>query len=92
MSGTMKEFGEVKAKNSSEEALRRWRKACWLVKNKKRRFRFTANLSKRFEAADIRRSFKVFSLSFSFFSIGGGSYHRLLFSSDLEGSFSLSSA
>ncbi|CAN1135685.1 Calcium-transporting ATPase 1 [Linum perenne] len=49
-------FGEVKAKNSSEEALQRWRKLCWLVKNKKRRFRFTANLSKRFEADAIRRS------------------------------------
>ncbi|GJU59752.1 calcium-transporting ATPase 1-like protein [Tanacetum coccineum] len=47
---------EVKAKNSSEEALERWRKLCWLVKNKKRRFRFTANLSKRFEARAIQRS------------------------------------
>lgn len=51
-------FGDVKAKNSSEEALQRWRKACWLVKNRKRRFRFTANLAKRSEAADIRRTFK----------------------------------
>lgn len=49
-------FGEVKAKNSSEEALERWRKACWLVKNRKRRFRFTANLSKRFEARAIQHS------------------------------------
>lgn len=49
-------FGEVKPKNSSEEALQRWRKLCWIVKNRKRRFRFTANLSKRFEAAAIRRS------------------------------------
>nr|XP_016510969.1 PREDICTED: calcium-transporting ATPase 1, chloroplastic-like [Nicotiana tabacum] len=49
-------FGEVKAKNSSEEALQRWRKLCWLVKNPKRRFRFTANLSKRFEARAIQRS------------------------------------
>ncbi|WCJ35547.1 Calcium-transporting ATPase 1 [Euphorbia peplus] len=49
-------FGDVKAKNSSEEALQRWRKLCWLVKNRKRRFRFTANLSKRFEAHAIRRS------------------------------------
>ncbi|KAJ7958255.1 Calcium-transporting ATPase [Quillaja saponaria] len=49
-------FGEVKNKNSSEEALQRWRKLCWLVKNRKRRFRFTANLSKRFEAEAIRRS------------------------------------
>ncbi|XP_050238763.1 calcium-transporting ATPase 1-like [Mercurialis annua] len=49
-------FGDVKPKNSSEEALQRWRKLCWLVKNPKRRFRFTANLSKRFEAHAIRRS------------------------------------
>ncbi|KAL8130951.1 hypothetical protein AgCh_007036 [Apium graveolens] len=49
-------FGEVKAKNSSEEALQRWRKLCWLVKNPKRRFRFTANLSKRFEVRAIQRS------------------------------------
>lgn len=53
-------FGDVKPKNSSEEALQRWRKACWLVKNHKRRFRFTANLSKRFEAEAIRRSNQVF--------------------------------
>ncbi|KAI4321473.1 hypothetical protein MLD38_034847 [Melastoma candidum] len=66
MAGVMKDFGDVKAKNTSEDALRRWRKACWLVKNKKRRFRFTANLSKRSEAADIRRCFKV-ALSFLFF-------------------------
>ncbi|XP_021728432.1 calcium-transporting ATPase 1-like [Chenopodium quinoa] len=50
------EFVEVKAKNSSEEALRRWRSVCWLVKNPKRRFRFTANLNKRSEAQAIRRS------------------------------------
>ncbi|KAK8347547.1 hypothetical protein V6Z11_A06G026100 [Gossypium hirsutum] len=49
-------FGDVKPKNSSEEALERWRKLCWIVKNRKRRFRFTANLSKRFEAEAIRRS------------------------------------
>ncbi|KAG2699004.1 hypothetical protein I3843_07G172600 [Carya illinoinensis] len=49
-------FGDVKAKNSSDEALQRWRSLCWLVKNPKRRFRFTANLSKRFEAEAIRRS------------------------------------
>ncbi|XP_059631146.1 calcium-transporting ATPase 1 [Cornus florida] len=49
-------FGEVKPKNSSEEALQRWRKACWLVKNPKRRFRFTANVPKRVEARNIQRS------------------------------------
>lgn len=56
-------FGDVKAKNSSEEALQRWRKLCWLVKNRKRRFRFTANLTKRNEAEAIRRSNQVLSLN-----------------------------
>ncbi|KAG8377538.1 hypothetical protein BUALT_Bualt08G0043600 [Buddleja alternifolia] len=56
MGSIMKEFSEVKAKNSSEEALQRWRKACWLVKNRKRRFRFTANLSKRVELRQIQKS------------------------------------
>ncbi|KAG1368580.1 calcium-transporting ATPase 10, plasma membrane-type [Cocos nucifera] len=49
-------FGGVKAKNSSEEALRRWRKLCSVVKNPKRRFRFTANLSKRSEAEAMKRT------------------------------------
>ncbi|XP_061338881.1 calcium-transporting ATPase 2, plasma membrane-type-like isoform X2 [Gastrolobium bilobum] len=47
---------EVKSKNSSDEALRRWRKLCGVVKNPKRRFRFTANLTKRSEAANMRRT------------------------------------
>ncbi|XP_057852150.1 calcium-transporting ATPase 10, plasma membrane-type [Cryptomeria japonica] len=49
-------FGGVKPKNSSEEALRRWRKLCSVVKNPKRRFRFTANLSKRSEAEAMKRT------------------------------------
>ncbi|XP_058180914.1 calcium-transporting ATPase 2, plasma membrane-type-like [Rhododendron vialii] len=49
-------FGAVKAKHSSEEALQRWRGVVGLVKNPKRRFRFTANLSKRYEAAAMRQS------------------------------------
>ncbi|KAM5576796.1 calcium-transporting ATPase 2, plasma membrane-type [Rosa sericea] len=49
-------FGEVKAKGSSEETLQKWRKLCGVVKNPKRRFRFTANLSKRTEAAAMRRT------------------------------------
>lgn len=55
-------FGKVKAKHSSEEALQRWRDCCSVVKNSKRRFRFTANLSKRYEAADMRQTNKVLSL------------------------------
>ncbi|KAG7993450.1 hypothetical protein I3843_01G005400 [Carya illinoinensis] len=49
-------FGEVKAKHSSEEVLQKWRNLCFLVKNPKRRFRFTANLSKRHEAAAMRNT------------------------------------
>lgn len=49
-------FSGVRPKNSSEEALRRWRKLCVLVKNPKRRFRFTANLSKRSEAEAMKKT------------------------------------
>ncbi|KAF6139054.1 hypothetical protein GIB67_010780 [Kingdonia uniflora] len=49
-------FSGVKPKNSSEDALQRWRKLCGFVKNPKRRFRFTANLSKRYEAQAMRRT------------------------------------
>ncbi|XP_045812184.1 calcium-transporting ATPase 2, plasma membrane-type-like [Trifolium pratense] len=50
------DFRGVKSKNSSDEALRRWRDVCGFVKNPKRRFRFTANLDKRGEAAAMRRT------------------------------------
>ncbi|XP_077218206.1 autoinhibited Ca2+-ATPase 11 [Tasmannia lanceolata] len=44
-------------KNPSEEALRRWRTAVWIiVKNPKRRFRFTADLEKRSEAEEKKKS------------------------------------
>ncbi|CAJ1942999.1 unnamed protein product [Sphenostylis stenocarpa] len=49
-------FGGVKSKNSTDEALQKWRKVCGVVKNPKRRFRFTANISKRYEAAAMRRT------------------------------------
>uniref|UniRef100_A0A5B6ZZF1 Calcium-transporting ATPase n=1 Tax=Davidia involucrata TaxID=16924 RepID=A0A5B6ZZF1_DAVIN len=49
-------FTAVKAKHSSEEVLQKWRDLCGVVKNPKRRFRFTANLSKRYEAAAMRRT------------------------------------
>ncbi|KAI3451927.1 hypothetical protein Pfo_008592 [Paulownia fortunei] len=47
---------DVKPKHSSEEVLQRWRDLCGVVKNPKRRFRFTANLSKRYEAAAMRKT------------------------------------
>ncbi|KAH9315757.1 hypothetical protein KI387_024384 [Taxus chinensis] len=50
---------EVKSKNSSEEALARWRKLCMgMVKNRKRRFRNTANLPKRAQVKDILKQNK----------------------------------
>lgn len=58
-------FGGVKPKHSSEEVLQRWRDMCGLVKNPKRRFRFTANLSKRSEAAAMRRTNQVNNFFFN---------------------------
>ena len=46
----------VKPKHSSDEVLQKWRRMCGLVKNPKRRFRFTANIEKRNEAAAMRRT------------------------------------
>ncbi|KAJ0233469.1 Calcium-transporting ATPase 2 [Hirschfeldia incana] len=56
MESYLNENFDVKAKHSSEEALEKWRNLCGVVKNPKRRFRFTANLSKRYEAAAMRRT------------------------------------
>jgi hypothetical protein len=56
MESYLENFGDVKGKNSSDEALRRWRKLCSVVKNPKRRFRFTANLDKRGEAQAIKHA------------------------------------
>jgi hypothetical protein len=49
-------FGGVQPKHSSDEALGRWRKVVGVVKNPKRRFRFTANLEKRNEATAMKRN------------------------------------
>jgi hypothetical protein len=57
-------FGGVKPKHSSDEALGRWRKVVGVVKNPKRRFRFTANLDKRSEAAAMKRTNQVHVLPF----------------------------
>lgn len=66
---------DVKAKHSSEEVLEKWRNLCGVVKNPKRRFRFTANLSKRYEAAAMRKTNQVrllLSLSFMCFDFTNG--------------------
>lgn len=56
MQNYLNENFDVKPKHSSEEVLQKWRNLCGVVKNPKRRFRFTANLSKRYEAAAMRRT------------------------------------
>lgn len=53
-------FLDVHPKRSSEKALQRWRKLCWLLTNPKRRFRFTANLSMRYKAAAMQALEVVF--------------------------------
>ncbi|KAK7378120.1 hypothetical protein VNO80_03557 [Phaseolus coccineus] len=53
----LKDF-ELLDKNPSVEALRRWRSAVTLVKNRRRRFRMVANLDKRDEALQIRQGIK----------------------------------
>jgi Ca2+-transporting ATPase len=59
----LKDF-ELEPKNRSVEALRRWRSAVTLVKNRRRRFRMVADLEKRSEAEQIKQGIKVpFSLS-----------------------------
>lgn len=59
MESYLKENFGVKPKHSSTEALEKWRNLCGVVKNPKRRFRFTANLSKRYEAAAMRKTNQV---------------------------------
>ncbi|XP_051127090.1 calcium-transporting ATPase 2, plasma membrane-type-like [Andrographis paniculata] len=56
MENLLSDTWEVKPKHASEEVLQRWRDLCGVVKNPKRRFRFTANLSKRNEAAAMRKT------------------------------------
>ncbi|KAK1370466.1 Calcium-transporting ATPase [Heracleum sosnowskyi] len=54
---------ELESKNASEEALKRWRDAVWLVKNPRRRFRMVADLDKRAEAdrkrQDIQEKIRI---------------------------------
>lgn len=59
MESYLNENFEVKPKHSSDEVLQKWRDMCGLVKNPKRRFRFTANIEKRNEAAAMRRTNQV---------------------------------
>ncbi|XP_044498781.1 calcium-transporting ATPase 2, plasma membrane-type-like [Mangifera indica] len=56
MESYLQEHFDVRPKHSSPEALEKWRHVCGVVKNPKRRFRFTANLSKRHEADAMRKT------------------------------------
>ncbi|KMZ61440.1 Calcium-transporting ATPase 1 [Zostera marina] len=58
MESYLQENFDVKSKNSSEDTLRKWRDAVGVVKNPKRRFRHTANIVKRNEAAAMKRTIK----------------------------------
>ncbi|KAG4183632.1 hypothetical protein ERO13_A09G121500v2 [Gossypium hirsutum] len=57
MEELLKDF-EVPPKNSSEAALRRWRKLVTIVRNPRRRFRMIANLEKRSEAEQQKLKIK----------------------------------
>ncbi|XP_006494295.2 mitogen-activated protein kinase kinase kinase 1-like isoform X3 [Citrus sinensis] len=50
----LKDF-DVEPKHPSRESLRRWRSACTIVKNRKRRFRVVADLDRRSEAEKKKR-------------------------------------
>ncbi|KAJ6700048.1 CATION TRANSPORTING ATPASE [Salix purpurea] len=55
MDMSLKDF-EVQSKNTSEDALRKWRRAVTIVKNPRRRFRMVADLAKRAAAERKIRS------------------------------------
>jgi len=68
MEKLLKDF-EVEPKNTSEDALRKWRRAVTIVKNPRRRFRMVADLAKRAAAERKISSIQVSFLSLSFFNI-----------------------
>ncbi|XP_022882852.1 putative calcium-transporting ATPase 11, plasma membrane-type isoform X1 [Olea europaea var. sylvestris] len=73
-----KEF-DLSNKDRSDEALMRWRKAVGLVKNRRRRFRYAADLAKRSEAKAqmlkirerLRVCFLAYKAAFRFIEAGG---------------------
>ncbi|KAI4348669.1 hypothetical protein L6164_009366 [Bauhinia variegata] len=54
---SMKDF-EVENKNQSVEALRRWRSAVTISRNRRRRFRYVADLDQRSKVEDMRKKIK----------------------------------
>ncbi|KAM7509030.1 hypothetical protein LguiA_019483 [Lonicera macranthoides] len=81
----LKQNFDVEPKNPSEDALKRWRSAVWLVKNPRRRFRMVADLAKRAEADRKRKSIQekirvalyVQKAALHFISGAGRSEHKL---------------
>ncbi|XP_071690097.1 putative calcium-transporting ATPase 11, plasma membrane-type isoform X1 [Rutidosis leptorrhynchoides] len=55
MESYLKQNFDVEPKNPTEEALKKWRSAVWLVKNPRRRFRMVADLAKRAAAEKKRK-------------------------------------
>lgn len=58
MEGYLKDF-DIAAKHPSEEAQRKWRKAVFLVRNRRRRFRHVPDLDKRSEVKSKVRQAQV---------------------------------
>jgi Ca2+-transporting ATPase len=56
---SLQEDFDLPPKHPSEEALRRWRSAVSLVKNRRRRFRMVADLDTRTQNEERRRSVQV---------------------------------
>nr|POF08694.1 putative calcium-transporting atpase 11, plasma membrane-type [Quercus suber] len=87
---------EVEHKNSSEEALRRWRYAVSVVTNPRRRFRFVADLVKRSEAEKksskvqetIQAALHCQKEALQFIAAGGQPEYKLL-EEDTEASFGI---
>lgn len=81
----LKKDFDVQSKHSSEAALRRWRSAVTIVKNRRRRFRDIANLDMRSEAEKkklkiqekIRVALYVQKAALQFIDAGGRVEHRL---------------
>ena len=66
MENLLREDFEIPAKNASEEALKKWRSAAWVMKNPTRRHRYIANLERRQKDAEKLKVFQVL-LYFLFF-------------------------
>lgn len=67
LNSLLKDF-DLEHKNSSEDALRRWRSAVSIVKNRRRRFLYVADLARRAEAEKKKRNIQVLFYRCLYFS------------------------